>query len=167
MSQTTPLYRPIGLYELVAIIRADYREFPPRLPEQPIFYPVLNEPYAVEIASKWNPGDPNSGFSGFVTRFRLPDAYLARFEVHTVGATHHRELWVPAENLAEFNDRLTTPIEVIAGFIGPRFSELVPGLEIAQGPIARDDDALHRLLDHVTRYTPPGGPATQASPSKI
>lgn len=43
-----------------------WREFPPRLPEQPIFYPVLNEEYAVQIAHDWNV--PASG-AGFVTRF--------------------------------------------------------------------------------------------------
>jgi len=36
--------------------------FPPRLPEQPIFYPVTNEKYAAEIASKWSTADKASGF---------------------------------------------------------------------------------------------------------
>ena len=48
------LYRPVGEQELALIRESGYTAFPPRLPEQPIFYPVLNEQYAVEIASKWN-----------------------------------------------------------------------------------------------------------------
>jgi hypothetical protein len=44
--------------------------------EQPIFYPVMNEEYAIQIARDWNV--PASG-SGFVTRFELPAGYLAKF----------------------------------------------------------------------------------------
>ena len=46
-----------------------YREFPPRLPEQPFFYPVLNEDYATQIARDWNTKDERSGFAGYVLRF--------------------------------------------------------------------------------------------------
>jgi hypothetical protein len=44
--QTTILYRPAGPKELALIAASGCRRFPPRLPEQPIFYPVLNEDYA-------------------------------------------------------------------------------------------------------------------------
>ncbi len=37
------LYRPVGTKELELIAESGYREFPPRLPSHPIFYPVLNE----------------------------------------------------------------------------------------------------------------------------
>ena len=46
------LYRPVGTAELELIHKSGDKEFPPRLPEQPIFYPVLNEQYACEIAEK-------------------------------------------------------------------------------------------------------------------
>ena len=36
--------------ELALIEASDSRAFPPRLPEQPIFYPVTNEAYAAQIA---------------------------------------------------------------------------------------------------------------------
>jgi hypothetical protein len=39
------LYRPVGPKELALIAESGFREFPPRLPEQPIFYPVTNEEY--------------------------------------------------------------------------------------------------------------------------
>ena len=52
--ETTTLYRPVGPEELELIKQADWSAFPPRLPEQPIFYPVLNEEYATQIARAWN-----------------------------------------------------------------------------------------------------------------
>src|SRR5688500_1526117 len=47
---TTTLYRPVGQAELDLIRAAKMRRFPPRLAWQPIFYPVLDEEYAVRIA---------------------------------------------------------------------------------------------------------------------
>ncbi|HVX50037.1 MAG TPA: hypothetical protein VHB48_07760, partial [Chitinophagaceae bacterium] len=58
------LYRPVGPDELKKIADSGYKKFPPRLPEQPVFYPVLNEEYAVQIARDWNV--PASGI-GYVT----------------------------------------------------------------------------------------------------
>ena len=48
------LWRPVGPRELELIRKADMRAFPPRLPDQPIFYPVLSEDYAAKIARDWN-----------------------------------------------------------------------------------------------------------------
>lgn len=110
---TITLFRPVGPKELELIAASGWREFPPRLPEQPIFYPVLNEDYAVQIARDWNV--PDSG-AGFVTRFRVNAEFVARYPVKTVGAAVHQELWVPAEELAEFNRNIVGLIEVIAEF---------------------------------------------------
>ncbi|MEI7026276.1 hypothetical protein [Paenibacillus sp. y28] len=44
------LYRPVGRYEMKLILDLEWKGFPPRLPEQPIFYPVFNQPYAGQIA---------------------------------------------------------------------------------------------------------------------
>jgi hypothetical protein len=113
MTGTVTLYRPVGPKELELIEQSGWRCFPPRLPEQPIFYPVLNEEYAVRIARDWNVRDSGSGF---VTRFRLKAEYFGQFAVHTVGSTLHQELWIPAEELDEFNRNLVGQIEVIASF---------------------------------------------------
>lgn len=111
---TLTLYRPVGPKELELIAASGWREFPPRLPEQPIFYPVLNEEYASQIARDWNVKE--SGV-GFVTRFRVHSAFVARYPVQVVGrASVHQELWVPAEELAEFNSHIVGSIEVIAEF---------------------------------------------------
>lgn len=107
------LYRPVGPKELALIQDSGFHAFPPRLPEQPIFYPVLNEAYAVQIARDWNVRE--SGAS-YVTRFKVPASFLARYQRQVVGAHHHEELWVPAEDLAEFNRQISGPIEVIAEF---------------------------------------------------
>ena len=107
------LYRPIGVQELALIAESGYTAFPPRLPEQPIFYPVLNQRYAAEIAQKWNTRDPASGFRGYVTRFEVEDGFLARYPVQTVGRSYHQESWVPAEELAEFNRHILGKIQVV------------------------------------------------------
>jgi hypothetical protein len=107
------LFRPVGPKELQLIRDSNNRAFPPRLPEQPIFYPVLNEEYATKIARDWNV--PASG-SGYVTRFAANAGYLSRYEVQTVGSRIHQEYWIPAEELEEFNRNIVGEIEVIAEF---------------------------------------------------
>src|SRR5690242_5526072 len=111
--ETTILYRPTGPEELALIRASDFTTFPPRLFWQPIFYPVLNEEYATQIARDWNARD---GKSGYVTRFALRNAYLARYEVQRVGSAIHEEYWIPAEDLAEFNRNIVDKIVVIAEF---------------------------------------------------
>ena len=107
------LYRPVGQAELDLIIAANYRSYPPRLPEQPIFHPVLNEKYAREIAEKWNKKSADSGYAGYVTTFVIDDAYISGFDVQTVGAGYHQEFWIPAEELEEFNRHIIGEIEII------------------------------------------------------
>ena len=111
--ETTILYRPVGPKELTLIAASGDREFPPRLAEQPIFYPVLTEAYARQIAREWNV--PASGL-GYVTRFAVRQEFLARYAEQQVGASIHRELWIPAEELAEMNRNIVGLIEVIAEY---------------------------------------------------
>ena len=110
---TVTLYRPVGPQELELIKAAGWREFPPRLPEQPIFYPVTNQAYATQIARDWN---VKASGAGFVTRFAVKASYLGRFAVQTVGGAIHTEYWIPAEELAEFNANIVGLIEVIEEF---------------------------------------------------
>lgn len=56
------LYRPVGLKELLLLEKSNWKRFLPRLPNQPIFYPVLNEEYANQIALKWNVAEYGAGF---------------------------------------------------------------------------------------------------------
>lgn len=87
--------------------------FPPRLPDQPIFYPVTTEEYAVKIARDWNV--PQSG-SGFVTRFHVRRDYLDRYAVQDAGGKAHREYWIPAEDMEAFNAAIVGQIEVVRKF---------------------------------------------------
>ncbi len=48
ISETIVLYRPVGPKELELIAASRYRDFPPRLPGQPIFYPVT-----LKISNSW------------------------------------------------------------------------------------------------------------------
>jgi len=110
---TTTLFRPVGPKELVLIEASGWRQFLPRLPEQPIFYPVLNEEYATQIARDWNVKESGAGF---VTRFEVDSTFLQRYPVQTVGGSVHQELWVPAEELDTFNQHIVGLIEVVAEF---------------------------------------------------
>ena len=107
------LWRPVGPAELKLIAAADHRAFPPRLPEQPIFYPVLNEAYAVQIARDWN---VKSDGAGYVTRFQVRRDFLQAYDVQQAGGREHLEYWIPAEDLPAFNAAIVGPIEVVAEF---------------------------------------------------
>jgi hypothetical protein len=117
------------------------REFPPRLPHQPIFYPVVTMEYATQIARDWNTQDEGSGFAGFVTQFTLMPSCLRDFRPHTVCSSSHVEYWIPAEQLPEFNASIQGSISVEAAYFGKAFKGCVPerfGLQ--------DKDAVQQFL---------------------
>jgi hypothetical protein len=107
---TTTLWRPVGPTELTLLQAAGMRTWPPRLPSQPIFYPVLNEPYARQIAAEWNVAVSGSGY---VTRFHLPTSFARRYPTCQAGGRDKLELWIPADDLDEVNHHLVGPIEVV------------------------------------------------------
>jgi hypothetical protein len=111
--ETVTLWRPVGPKELALIEQSGMRAFPPRLPDQPIFYPVLSEDYAVKIARDWNA--PADG-AGFVTRFQVRKSFLDRYDVQEAGGRDHLEYWIPAEELPAFNAAIVGEIDVIAEF---------------------------------------------------
>lgn len=111
--ETTTLWRPVGPKELELIRRSGMRAFPPRLPEQPIFYPVLTEEYAAKIAREWNV--PASGV-GFVTRFQVRKDYLAHYQVQEAGGRSCQEYWIPAQDMAAFNDAIVGQSEIVQEF---------------------------------------------------
>jgi hypothetical protein len=119
----TTLYRPVGQTELDLIKETGNKKFPPRLEWQPIFYPVMNQVYAEQIALEWNTNDEFSGFVGHVTAFDLPEDYLAKFEVQNVGGKIHNELWVMAEQLEEFNSMIVGEIRLLKTFYGEKYKK--------------------------------------------
>jgi len=112
-TRTVTLFRPVGPEDLELIRRSGFRAFPPRLPEQPIFYPVLSEAYAVKIARDWN---VKASGAGYVTRFQVRTCFLAAYAVQTAGGSAHLEYWIPARDLADFNAAIVGSIEVVAAF---------------------------------------------------
>lgn len=110
---TVTLWRPTGPRELALVEDSGWRAWPPRLPDQPIFYPVLNEDYATRIARDWNV--PASGV-GYVTRFDVEKQFLDRYDVQQVGGETILEYWIPAEDLEELNRHIVGTIEVVAEF---------------------------------------------------
>jgi hypothetical protein len=110
------LYRPVGQAEFDLIRDSGFVGFPPRLPEQPIFYPVLSEEYAIQIARDWNTKDDRSGFAGYVLRFEVKSSFLDSYDVHTAGSSKHQEYWIPAKDLDQFNKNIIGPLEVLCEF---------------------------------------------------
>lgn len=119
--KTKTLYRPVGLKELELIHKSNWKRFPSRLDWQPIFYPVMNEAYAIEIATKWNLDDEGSGYSGFVTAFDMNAEFIKKYKIENVGGPIHNELWVPAEELKEFNDHIVGEIRVTKAYFGKKY----------------------------------------------
>lgn len=111
--KTTRLYRPVGLKEMELIAELEYNAFPPRLEWQPIFYPVTNQQYADQIAFEWNTFDEFSGFIGIVTAFDVNSSFLEKYEVQNVGDKNHNELWIPSEELIDFNANIVNGIEIV------------------------------------------------------
>ncbi|MFE7504235.1 hypothetical protein [Promicromonospora sp. NPDC057488] len=110
---TVTLWRPTGPQELALVEESGWRAWPPRLPDQPIFYPVLNEDYATRIARDWN---VKASGAGYVTRFDVDAEFLGRYEVQQVGGRTILEYWIPAEDLDELNAHIVGRIEVVAEF---------------------------------------------------
>jgi hypothetical protein len=113
VDDTLTLYRPVGPEELALIRESGFRRFPPRLPQQPIFYPVLSEAYAIKIARDWN---VKASGAGYVTRFAVSRSFLDRYQIQAAGGSTHLEYWIPAEDLPEFNENIVGPIEIISEF---------------------------------------------------
>jgi hypothetical protein len=97
---------------LELIRSSGFRAFPPRLPAQPFFYPVLSEEYAVHIARDWNTKDEASGCEGCVWKFDVRTDFLSRYHAHVAGNSTHREYWIPAEDLESFNQNIEGMIRV-------------------------------------------------------
>ena len=111
----TRMYRPTGPVELELVMNSSYRKWPPRLPGQPIFYPVTNEQYAKEFATKWNV--KYSGV-GYVTRFDVKADYMAKYEIQQVDAAHHTEWWIPAGELEKLNENIVGKIVQLTRALG-------------------------------------------------
>jgi hypothetical protein len=111
--KTITLWRPCGPAELELVRESGWTAWPPRLPDQPIFYPVLNEDYAVKIARDWNA--PRDGV-GYVTRFELDRTFAERYPIQQAGGETILELWVPAGELEAFNRNIIGPIQVVAEY---------------------------------------------------
>ena len=111
--KTVTLYRPTGPAELQLVRDSGYTKWPPRLSDQPIFYPVTNEEYAKEIAVKWNIKDSKVGY---VTKFQVKKDFMDKYEIQQVGAAHHTEWWIPADELEDLNKNIVGLIEVIGEY---------------------------------------------------
>ena len=114
------LYRPAGPDELAVVQDSGWRPWPPRFPERPIFYPVLNEKYATKIARDWNV--PDSG-AGYVTRVKTRKTFLDNYEIHQADGRTILEYWLSAE-ATQLNASIIGTIEVITTYTTPAGTSL-------------------------------------------
>ena len=114
-AEIVTLWRPTGQEEIDLVAASGWRAWPPRLPGQPIFYPVLNRWYAEKITREWNV--PRGGI-GYVTRFDVRKDYLDQFPVQQAGGRDVLEYWIPAERLEEFNANITGAIMEEVRYLG-------------------------------------------------
>lgn len=110
---TTTLWRPVGPLELDLIKQSGMKAFPPRLPDQPIFYPVLSEDYAIRIARDWNVSRDGAGY---VTRFDVKTSFLDTYTSQEAGGQSLKEYWIPAEDLTNFNAAIVGEIVITQTF---------------------------------------------------
>ena len=85
----------------------------------PLVYSVLNRAPAQlrpPRTGDWNSTREDAEFSDYVTRFEIDHEFAARYDVELAGGEAHQELWVPAEELAEFNRHIVGKIEVVAEY---------------------------------------------------
>lgn len=128
------------------MLERDLGAWPPRLQEQPIFYPVLNREYAVQIARDWN--TKTGSHAGYVTRFEIDDQHASRYERRVVGGRRHEELWVPAEELEELNRHIVGPIRVTDAFFGEGFPGLMTDVGVLRERGPREQlGVLARLME--------------------
>ena len=103
------MYRPCGPQEYDLVAASGFTAWPPRLPIQPIFYPVTNEAYAREV-NAWNLSQYGVGY---ITRFHVRAEFAARYPIQVVGGPDHAEWWIPAEDLEELSANIVGLIEVV------------------------------------------------------
>jgi hypothetical protein len=111
LDESVTLWRPTGPAELALVEASGWKAWPPRLPDQPIFYPVLNEDYATKIASDWN---VKANGVGYVARFKVRKSFLDNYEIHQVGGQTILEYWIPAEDLNKLNANIVGLIELVS-----------------------------------------------------
>lgn len=109
---TVTLYCPINVEELIAIVVSQWRAFPPREAERPIFHPVTTEDYGRYLGQTWagRHGDDDC----YLVRFTVRAEAVRSFERRSVGGPEREELWVPAESFAAFNAAIVGGIHLIA-----------------------------------------------------
>lgn len=130
---------------MALIFDVGMRAYPPRLPEQPIFYPVLNQEYAIQIACDWNTKEPDG--VGYVTAFIVPDTLSKKYKRKVVGGSKHEEWWVPAEELDEFNRNIQGHITVEAAFFSQSFEGFISDQTNLKGMNAKSQ--LSSLAKHL------------------
>jgi hypothetical protein len=109
----TTLSRPIGEIAVELTGESGRHAFPPRLPEQPFFRPVLNEVHRNQIARSWS---TRRWGIGYVTNFKVDSESLRQFPLQRAGTRIPQQSWIRAEELEEFNRHIVGSIKRLRPF---------------------------------------------------
>jgi hypothetical protein len=110
MPGTITLYKPVSQKELDLIKKSGWKAFPLELKEQPFFYPLMKDAYSAQISKECT----TPAYSiGYITRFEIDVEFVSRYKVRHIGPSRQQELWIPPEELNEFNQHLSGVIEVV------------------------------------------------------
>jgi hypothetical protein len=110
MPGTFTLYKPVSQKELDLIKESGWKAFPTVLKEQPFFYPLMKEAYAVQISKECT--SPAYSVS-YITRFQIDTEFVSRYKIRNIGPNRQQELWIPPDELQEFNGHIVGAIEVV------------------------------------------------------
>ena len=109
--ERTILFHALGSDELELIKRSGWTQFPSRSREEPLFYPILTEEYATQVAKE---AYVEVDGVGWVIKSAVSTDFVRKYDVQQIGASYQREYWIPAAELADLNRHLVGPIEVLA-----------------------------------------------------
>lgn len=107
---TTTLWHPAGPDEIDHIRASGWRQWPPVPHERLYFYPILNESFAISGARHWN--SLGTGVK-YVLRLYTETDFIRRYSTRSFGGSAAPMLWVPVEDMHEFNAHIVGLIEVV------------------------------------------------------
>ena len=110
------LYRPISADEYAAIKEKEFKGFPHRSAEQPLFTALLSQEGSIQIARRLRVDKQTESDMVYVVGFIAEDAYIRQFPVQHADDPERRALWIPAEEIDILNQHLIGKIRVLDSF---------------------------------------------------
>jgi hypothetical protein len=109
-SETVPLFCAADPEDLQLLEAIGWSGWPRINPDKPIFCPVPTEDHASRITRE----SQTAKFGvGYVVRFEIIQAFMARYPRHRMHKRAHEEYWIPWRDLTDFNNHLVGPLVTV------------------------------------------------------